>query len=400
MHKDGTKTPMYNSLQSGRTRATPATDEEKQLAKALISAKIRATKIAQNHGQLNWVESAGILALADLLEGLGCTVSLERVLDCMIVDICATFGSCVAPVQVKVARGMPGAQAYFHVTDADGSSGGRYEDHILICMVIETEAESEEDSKKFDYLPSTRVMELYIMKSSDVMANFDPMIFDHTTGSKRGRKSGYEEFRYVVGHHGPDKLQQLIQNLESYIHEIHDKRHWTRDDCFFKFGYGSPNTAVGVTKETEIRGIEAVRNTLVPFEVRAPLRPNEATDIIFWHNGRSVRVSQKTATYRLDKEKTTYGGFQFLRKKAPNVHHCDVVIAIQFDFADNKKVVAAYVFDAAYVYDTDHKSFSWSKYAHEDNKFDLTSNVGRMEFKDYVESFMKTDEEHAEKEAA
>ena len=394
LHEDETATPGYNNLQNGNTRALPLTDEEQQRAKESASAKTSATLIAQNRGQMHSLESAGMLALSDILRSFGCAVSFERMLDCMIVDFCATIGSSVAPIQAKVTQALPGTQVNFHVNRADGSSGGRYEDHILIGIIVATEAGSEQDAKKFDNLPSTRVLEVYIMKSSDVTTCFCPYVFDHTTGSKRGRANFYEKFRYIVGRDRPETLQRLIQNLESYIHEIHVKHKWTRDDCFFKFGARSPNTNVSITQQTEIRGIQAVYDALSPFEARAPLRPNEATDIIFWHDGRKIRVSQKTASYHhLNKETAAYSGFYFHRSKAPNAHHCDAVIAVQFDVPDGKKVIAAYVFDAASVYATGRSSFRWNKSAHADKKFELTDNVGCEQFKDCVASFMKTDDE-------
>ena len=89
-------------------------------------------------------------------------------------------------------------------------------------------------------------------------------------------------------------------------------------------------------------------------------------------------------------------GFKFLLGKAPNSHHCDIVIAVQFDLADKTKVVAAYVFDSTDVYKANRTSVCWNKSAHRNKKFNMTNDVGRKGFKDHVSSFMKTDKERKE----
>ncbi|CAM9159287.1 unnamed protein product [Phaeothamnion confervicola] len=237
-------------------------------------------------------------------------------------------------------------------------------------------------------------MELYIMKASDIKSNFGPTVYDHTPGSKRGRENSYEKFRYVVGRDGPEKLADLVQSFESNVEDIWEKRKWTREDCFFSFGEGSPNATVSQSHQIELRGLRAVSDALIPFEARAPMRHNEATDILFWHNGRSVRVSLKTAQYHhLNKERMVFSGFQFDLKKAYHSQYCDIIIAVQFNLPDRTQAVAAFVFVAASIYNTNRKRFCWNKSAHHDKKFHLTNEAGRQAFKESVRSFMRSNEE-------
>jgi hypothetical protein len=127
--------------------------------------------------------------------------------------------------------------------------------------------------------------------------------------------------------------------------------------------------------------MKAVSEAIKPFEARSPLRHAETVDIVFWNNSNygvtnlsasSIRISLKTASYdNLNKSTCDYSGFQFILGNAPNSHHCDIVVAIQFSLADNTKVIAAYVFDATDVYTADRKWFCWNKSAHHDKKFNL-----------------------------
>ena len=409
LHQDRTPTPTYNRLQSGNTRATPLSEYEKQLAEITRAQKVRITISNRDLGQMNWLEGAGLAGFMNFIGTLGYTlVRFERMPDCVTVDFCAKFGSYTAPVQVKVARGPPGTQVAFSVNKADGAAGGRYEDHVLICLVVNAE---DDNSKKFDELPTVDILEAYIMKSSDIKSIFNPMVYDHTPGSKRGRKNSYEEFRYVVGRDSPAKVYKLMRSLESNIKVIWEKRKWTRDDCFFKFGEGSPNTEVSTTQETEMRGMQAVSEALIPFEPRAALRQNETVDILFWNrlnsegilssdlSALSVRVSLKTASYNhLNKDTGEYSGFYFPLNNAPNSDHCDIVIAVRFDLPGRKKAIAVYVFDAKDVYSTGIKTFHWNKSSHADKMFDMTSQTGRDAFKERVHSFMLSDEQRASKD--
>jgi hypothetical protein len=270
--------------------------------------------------------------------------------------------------------------------------------------VLKIRDDANIECNDFDELPDVDILEAYIMKSSDINASFCPMIYDHKLGSKRGRENAYEAFRYVVGRDNPEKLDKLMMSLESNVHEIWGKRKWTRDDCFFTFGDGSPNTKVQLTKQTELRVTKAVSDALKPFEARSPLRHNETVDILFWRNldlareestASSVRISLKTASYNNLNKKFAgnYSGFQFELKRAPNAHHCDLVVAVQFSLENKNKVVAAYVFDTTEVYKVDRQKFCWNKSAYGNKKFNMTNDVGRQGMRDYVSSFMKTDKE-------
>jgi len=366
-----------------------------QLAKTITTQKQSATHVSRDLGQKNWVESASFKGYVEFMQSRGYSmVQFERMLDSVIADYCATFGSYVAPIQVKSARGPPGTQVQFHVNKADGAAGGRYEDHILICLIINSDV--EDNGKDFDQLPSVDLLEAYIMKSSDIKTNFKPIVYDHKPGSKRGRENAYEEFRYVLDRDNPEKLDKLMKSLESNITDIHTRRAWTRDACFFTFGDGSPNTKVAKTQQTELRGMKAVSDALAPFQARAPLRQGETVDILFWHHLKSVRISLKTATYsRLNRQQHSYVGFNFMLSKAPNSHHCDIVVAVQFDMNDRTQVVSAYVFDAKDIYKTGMKSFYWNKYDHTDKMFDMTIETGKQALKQRVSLFMKTDEERS-----
>ena len=81
--------------------------------------------------------------------------------------------------------------------------------------------------------------------------------------------------------------------------------------------------------------------------------------------------------------------------KAPNSHHCDIVVAVQFDLDNRTQAVAAYVFDAKDIYKMGMKSFYWNKYDHTDKMFDMTIETGKQALKQRVSSFMKTDEERS-----
>jgi hypothetical protein len=406
LHADDTFTPAYHSLQSGGTRATAMSDEEQQLAKIEMIQKIRLTRSGRELGQMNWLECAAFKAFVKFIQELGyIMVGFERMPDCVIVDFCAVMtsqsGSIYAPVQVKVARGLPGTQVHFNVNEADGAAGGRYEDHILICLLVSVPDEDNLNVQKFDELPDVDILEAYIMKSSDMKCDFCPTVYDHKPGSKRGRANAYDEFRYIVGHDKPDKLDKLMRSLESNIQEIWSKRKWTRDHCFFKFGKGSPNTKVSNTQETELRGMKAVSEALVPFKAQSPLRHNETVDILFCNSSSasSVRISLKTASYHhLNKDTGNFSSFRFQLGKAPNSDHCDVVVAVQFDLTDKTKVVVAYVFDSKDVYKTDRTIFRWHKSAHTDRLFDMTHDTGCHAFKEHVASFMKTDKERSAQE--
>jgi hypothetical protein len=203
-----------------------------------------------------------------------------------------------------------------------------------------------------------------------------------------------------VGRDGPEKLDKLVRSLESNIGKIWKEHQWTRDDCFFTFGAGSPNAKIGDTKETELRGMKAVSEALKPFEARSPLRHEETVDILFWNhsdpNPSSVRISLKTASYHgLNNNTSNYSGFRFELSKAPNSHHCDIVVAVQFDMNDRTRVVSAYVFDAKDIYKMGMKSFYWNKYDHTDKMFDMTIETGKQALKQRVSLFMKTDEERS-----
>jgi hypothetical protein len=312
------ETPMYNHLQSGHSRATALSPEEREIAKIEMKRKIRTTRAGRRLGQLNWLECAAFKAFVKFMQALGYrTVRFERMPDCVIVDFCAIImsgsGSISAPVQVKVARGQPGTKVNFHVNNDDGGIGGRYEDHILICLVVNVSDDANLECKDFDELPDVDILEAYVMKPLDIKSRVEPYVYDHKTGSKRGRENGYEAFRYVVGRDKPEKLDQLMRCVESNIHEIWDKHRWTRDHCFFEFGTGSPNAKVSVTQQTELRGMKAVSDALKPFEARSPLRHEETVDILFWSHSNpeagdsSVRISMKTASYHnLNKQ---YAGY-------------------------------------------------------------------------------------------
>jgi len=407
---NGKDTPRYSHLQCGSVRATALSPEEQEIAKIERQKKVRITIANRGLGQTNWLECAAFKAFVKFMRALGYrTVRFERMPDCVIVDFCAIIasdsGSISAPVQVKVARGPPGTSVNFSVNKADGAAGGRYQDHILICLVVNVSDDANLECNDFDKLPDVDILEAYIMKSSDIKSNFKPMVYDHKEGSKRGRENAYEAFRYVVGRDEPEKLDNLMRLFESNIREIWKEHQWTRNDCFFTFGAGSPNAKVGDTKETETRGMKAVSEALKPFEACSPLRHNETVDILFWRNSdpdrgdstnSSVRISLKTATYdHLNKDTGYYSGFLFNLSKAPNAQHCDIVVAVQFSLENNTKVVAVYVFDATDVYMADRKSFCWHKSAHRNKKFNMTNDVGRQGFKDHVAFFMKTDEERS-----
>jgi len=410
-HEDGKETPSYNNLQTGHSRATALSPEEQQIVKIGQQKKHGLTRAGRRLGQMNWLECAGFKAYVKFMQALGyIMVRFERMPDCVIVDFCAIMesdsGLVSAPVQVKVARGPPGTQVHFHVNKADGAANGRYEDHILICLVVDVSDDANLDCKDFDELPDVDILEAYIMQSSDIKSLFAPVVYDHQPGSKRGRGNAYEAFRYVVGRDQPEKLDNLMRSLESNIQEIWGKRKWTRDDCFFKFGAGSPNTIVQSTKQTELLGMKAVSEALKPFEARSPLRHGETVDILFWRNSdskrvdstaSSVRISLKTATFNnLNKDTGHYSGFKFILSTAPNADHCDIVVAVQFDLENKTKVVAAYVFDSTDVYNRGLETLNWNKSAHRNKKFNLTNNIGCQGFKDHVSSFMKTDKQRRE----
>ena len=210
LHKDGTPTPTYHSLQSGHSRATPLTEQEKQLAKTARSQNISITLSNRNLGQLHWLEGAGLKAFMVFMQSLGYTsVQFERMIDGVVVDFCATVGLYTAPVQVKVARGPPGTQVNFNVNKADGAAGGRYDHHILICLVVSVTDNANLDCSKFDELPDVDILEAYVMKSSGIKSSFQPVVYDHTPGSNRGRENAYEAFRYIVGRDNPEKMEQL-----------------------------------------------------------------------------------------------------------------------------------------------------------------------------------------------
>jgi len=407
---NGKDTPMYSNLQSGHSRATALTPEEQEIAKIKRRKKHQITIGNRRLGQTNWLECAAFKAFVKFMQALGyIMVRFERMPDCVIVDFCAIIatesGSVSAPVQVKVARGPPGTCVNFNVNKADGAADGRYEDHILIRLVVDVSDDANLNCNDFDKLPNVNILEAYIMMSSNIKSSFQPFVYDHKPGSKRGRENAYEGFRYVVGRDSPDKLDKLMRSLESNIQEIWGKRKWTRDDCFFTFGAGSPNTKVSDNQQTELRGMKTVSEALKPFDACSPLRHGETVDILFWRNlnikgtfltASSVRVSLKTATYHgLNKDTCSYSGYYFNLSKAPNPHHCDIVVAVQFDLTDKTKVVAAYVFDATDVYTADRKSFCWNKSAHHNKKFNMTNEIGRQGFKDHIAFFMKTDEERS-----
>ena len=408
---------MYHSLQSGNSRATALSAEEKEIAEIERREKIRMTRAGRRLGQMNWLECAAFKAFVKFMRKLGyIMVRFERMPDCVIVDFCAMMESesgsesqsVSAPVQVKVARGSSGTCVNFGMHKGDGAGGGRYEDHILICLVVDVSDDANLECNDFDELPDVDILEAYIMRSSDIKAGFAPYVYDHKAGSKRGRENAYEAFRYVVARDQPEKLDKLMQSLESNVQEIWGKRKWTRDDCFFAFGAGSPNTNVGDNKVTEMRGMKAVSEALKPFESFSPLRHNETVDILFWNQSNpddptasSVRVSLKTATYHgLNKDTAYYSGFKFKLGNAPNAHHCDIVVAVQFSLVEKTKVIAVYVFDATDVYMADRKSFGWHKSAHHNKKFNMTNDVGRQGFKDHISVFMKTDEQRRVKKVA
>jgi len=411
---NGKDTPTYNNLQCGNSRATALSPEEQEIAKTKKAEKLRTTIAGRRLGQLNWLECAAFKAFVKFMRALGYrTVRFERMPDCVIVDFCAIIasesgsGSVTAPIQVKVARGPPGTCVNFNVNKADGAAGGRYEDHILICLVVDVSDDANLDCNNFDELPDVNILEAYIMKSSDIKSSFHPYVYDREVGSKRGRENAYEAFRYVVGRDQPEKLDKLMRSLESNVHEIWKERKWTRDNCFFNFGAGSPNIKIGDNEQTELRGMKAVSEALKPFEARSPLRHGETVDILFWRNSdlergdstaSSVRISLKTASYNsLNRNYTGYySGFYFPLNKAPNAHHCDIVVAVQFSPADKTKVLAAYVFDATEVYMASRKTFNWNKTAHRNKKFNMTNDVGRQGFKDHVAFFMKTDKQREE----
>jgi len=414
---DSKETPMYNNLQNGNSRATALTPEEQKIAKIERRRKFIITRADRRLGQLNWLECAAFKSFIKFMRELGYNcVRFERMPDCVIVDFCAIIasesGSISAPVQVKVGRGPPGTSVYFNVKKADGAADGRYEDHILICLVVDVSDDANLECNDFDELPDVNILEAYIMKSSDIKSPFfQTMVYDHKAGSKRGRReNAYDAFRYVVGRDEPEKLDNLMRSLESAVHEIWGKRKWTREDCFFTFGAGSPNTKVSDNQQTELRGMVAVSKALKPFEARSPLRHAETVDILFWNHSdsecgnltaSSVHVSLKTASYScLNKGTGNYSGFSFHVNRAPNAHHCDIVVAVQFSLEDKTKVIAAYVFNATDVYRADRKSFFLNKSAHRDKKFNMTNDVGRQGFKDHVSVFMKTDEQRRVKKVA
>jgi hypothetical protein len=399
-------TPTYHNLQIGNSRATALSNKEQEIAKIEMRRKRRITVTGRRLGQLNWLECAAFKAFVKLMQALGYVmVQFERMPDSVIVDFCAIIasesGSVSAPVQVKVARGPPGTQVNFNVNKVDGAAGGRYEDHIVICLVVDVSDDANIDYNDFDELVDVDILEAYIMNSSDIKSAFAPYVYDHEAGSMRGRENAYEAFRYVVGRDQPEKLDKLMLSLESNVHKIWGKRKWTRDDCFFEFGDGSPNTNVPQLRQTEMLGMKAVSEALKPFEACSPLRHAETVDILVWNhpergnsNASSVRISLKTASYaNLTKSTKGYSGCSFLLSKAPNAHHCDIVVAVQFSLENKNKVIAAYVFDATEVYKVDRKRFCWHKTAHHNKKFNMTNDVGRQGFKDHVAFLMKTDEE-------
>jgi len=400
LHIDNTPTSRYNNLQTGVARATPLTAEDQERVRLLQSEKQSATMIARDLGQRNYLESAAIFAFENLLKSVQHSIQFERMPDPMTVDICATLGSHVAPIQVKTSRALPGTQATLNVSASDGRPGGRYENHILLCIIIDSD--TEDNCTDFDKLPLVQIKEMYIMDSSDVQRCLHPTVYDHALESKRGRRpNSYEKFRYVVGRDNLQRLEQLTRSLEDNIKKIGIKKQWTRDMCFFKTGTGTPNTGVSITQETELRGLNAVNDALKPFKARAPWRQNETVDIMFYDDTRSVRVSLKTASFNNYKKETKeYSGFTFDLMKAPKSHHCDIVIALQFDVETRRQVVAAIVFSAEDVYKHVKKNvrgrFYWSKFAHQEATFDLTDHDGRQAFKDYVASFMILDKERTD----
>jgi hypothetical protein len=304
----------------------------------------------------------------------------------------ATLESFNAPLQVKVARAQVGTQVNFGTSRADGSVGGRYEDHLLACIIVDSETVDVGEHVAFDELPDVEILEFYLMKSSDILSSFQP--YTYAEGTHCGQfNNTYEHFRYVVGRDSPEKLQELMHSFKENIRMVSLKRGWTREDCFFGVGPESPNSNVDFNKHKELRGMMSLRDAMNPFELRSPLRHNETVDVVLVHDSVKIRVSLKTATYAKYTGKEGYSGFFFNRRSAPNWHHCDVVIAVRFNVQDTQ-AVAATVFTVQEVYDTGKFKICWHKTGRRETTFDLTSEEGKLSLRKHVETFAGKNEEN------
>jgi hypothetical protein len=110
------------------------------------------------------------------------------------------------------------------------------------------------------------------------------------------------------------------------------------------------------------------------YEIMAPWRQNETTDIILVHTEKTINVSLKTASIANQNPDSRY----FNKGKHPNHEYCNLVFAF---LHDGKKLNQCFVFDSHEVYVENKKNkFCWNI---PDRKHDLY-DIDSQEFIDRV----------------
>ena len=172
---------------------------------------------------------------------------------------------------------------------------------------------------------------------------------------------------------------------------------WTRDDCYFTGGTGTPNPNASSLSQTAMRGWKAIEDTLRPIDIilKAPNRQNETVDTVLVTEYQTLRVSLKTATYKHKKPSGAYSGFHFQCSKAPRSEHCDAIIAVRFDINDSSRAISVIVFDdAREVYESGLKYINWHRTARLEDTYSLDpDSSGPDLFRSRVASMMIHDED-------
>ena len=216
---DGTETPIYSDLRRGQSPAGASTLEDIEAA----NRKRAATRVDRNLTQSHLYESACIKAIGKLLdEGGFQDIKIIRMLDSCVVDVAVTFKGVIFPVQIKTATWVAGCRMNFSVKEADGTAGGKYEDHMLMCIGFE-----HFDGKVptgFDKLFDPVIKEMYIMRSSDIKTLFVPIAFDPDSDTRGVSSKTYGAFRYIVGRNNPSVFENLFTKFVEDGTEIFNRR--------------------------------------------------------------------------------------------------------------------------------------------------------------------------------
>jgi hypothetical protein len=344
--KDG-RVICMDSIMTGHTRAVPLTAEQR----AVISAKISATRKQVEHKQKNWLERASfeeamcildkdkIFEFATVPDGLGADFLVRR-----------KRTELWAAVQVKSAVAQHDEQVQFGKLKSEhGKKGGKYEHVVILGVGVAPGCVPPDSSSLFDAIADVEVTQLFVYNRASDMPGKTLKPYP-----RKQEDDVYGDHRFCFDFDTPERLDIMCSYFEQCI-EINSR--WSKADAWFGTEL---NPTVSESHKQEVLNCKALGDLLGHERLRAPNAQHETVDVVLELDDREVRISLKTAPSH---GKT---GFKFKLGEAVNNHFCDVVLTFYNNKSTQERTHVS-VIASERVYVKSSKHFGWSP-MHKQNK--------------------------------